>query len=77
MRRIVVLFNELDREIWPNWLYFNDKRSELAEEAENSRKMSLEHCREKTIQTAGPMAIWDVFAQKLEDLVEIVRLRIV
>ncbi len=47
-----------------------EKRGELARESENAGKMSLEHWREETIQTAGPMAIWDVVAQKLGDLVE-------
>ncbi len=34
------------------------------------KRMPLEHWREEMIQSAGPMAVWDVLAQKLEDLVE-------
>ncbi|MCP4429848.1 MAG: hypothetical protein GY806_02610 [Gammaproteobacteria bacterium] len=47
-----------------------DEHGELVEETEKLKKMPLEHWREETIQSAGPMAIWDVIAQKLEDLVE-------
>jgi len=32
--------------------------------------MTLENWREDTVQSSGPMAIWDIFAQKLEDFVE-------
>ncbi len=46
------------------------KRGELTEESKKAEKMSLEHWREETIQSAGPLAIWDVVAQRLEDLVE-------
>ena len=46
------------------------QHSELVEQTEEIKKMPLEHWREEMIQSAGPMAIWDVLAQKLEDLVE-------
>ena len=46
------------------------QHEELVEETEKLKKMPLEHWREETIQSAGPMAIWDVIAQKLEDMVE-------
>ncbi len=59
-----------DHEIKAELAQLQVKHGELAEESENAGKMSLEHWREETIQTAGPMAIWDVVAQKLEDMVE-------
>lgn len=49
---------------------YQGEHAELVEQAEELKKMTLEHWREETIQSAGPMAIWDVIAQKLEDLVE-------
>ena len=49
---------------------YKGQKSELDEETEKLKKMSLDHWREDTIQSAGPMAIWDVLAQKIEDLIE-------
>jgi hypothetical protein len=49
---------------------YKGQKSELDEESEKLKKMSLDHWREDTIQSAGPMAIWDVLAQKIEDLIE-------
>ena len=46
------------------------QRSLLRETADELRTMPLERWREDTIQNAGPMAIWDVLAQKLEDFIE-------
>lgn len=46
------------------------QHSDLVEQTEEIKKMPLEHWREEMIQSAGPMAIWDVLAQKLEDIVE-------
>lgn len=47
-----------------------EQHGELVEETEKLKSMPLEHWREETIQNAGPMAVWDVIAQKLEDIVE-------
>jgi hypothetical protein len=47
-----------------------DQHQELVKQTEKLKKMPLEHWREDTIRNAGPMAIWDVIAQKLEDMVE-------
>ncbi len=49
---------------------YRSQHNNLVEHAEELKKMPLEHWREETIQSSGPMAIWDVIAQKLEDLVE-------
>jgi hypothetical protein len=32
--------------------------------------MPVEKWREETVQNAGPMAIWDILAQKLENFLE-------
>lgn len=47
-----------------------EQHAKLVEQTEELKRMPLEHWREEMIQSAGPMAIWDVLAQKLEDLVE-------
>lgn len=49
---------------------YQNQHDNLVEHTEQMKKMPLDHWREETIQSAGPMAIWDVIAQKLEDLVE-------
>jgi hypothetical protein len=49
---------------------YRKQRTELAEKAVQLRAISLEHWREDMIRSAGPMGVWDVLAQKLEDLVE-------
>lgn len=49
---------------------YQGQKAALVEETEKLKKMSLDHWREDTIQNAGPMAIWDVLAQKIEDLIE-------
>lgn len=46
------------------------QRSLLRESTEEMRSMPLDHWREDTIRNAGPMAVWDILAQKLEDFVE-------
>lgn len=42
----------------------------LRETAEEIKSMPVEKWREETARSAGPMAIWDVIAQKLEDFIE-------
>jgi len=49
---------------------YRSQHAELVEEGEKLKTMPVEHWREETIQSAGPMAIWDVLAQKIEDLIE-------
>jgi 3'-phosphoadenosine 5'-phosphosulfate sulfotransferase (PAPS reductase)/FAD synthetase len=46
------------------------QRSLLRESTDEIRSMPLEHWREDTIREAGPMAVWDILAQKLESFVE-------
>lgn len=49
---------------------YSKPRTELAEHTEKLKKMPVAHWREDMIQAAGPMAIWDILAQKLEDVIE-------
>ncbi len=49
---------------------YRDQRSTLAEKTEELKAMPTEHWREEMIKSAGPMGIWDILAQKLENLVE-------
>jgi len=46
------------------------QRSLLREGTDKFRSMPVDHWREETIREAGPMALWDILAQKLEDFVE-------
>ena len=46
------------------------QRSLLHETTESIKTMPLDRWREATMRNAGPMAVWDIFAQKLEDFVE-------
>ena len=46
------------------------QRSELQQHADDVKTMPVSNWREETIQKAGPMAIWDILAQKLEDFIE-------
>jgi len=46
------------------------QRSLLREGTDEIRSMPIEHWREDMVREAGPMAVWDILAQKLEDFVE-------
>ena len=46
------------------------QRELLRETTDELRTLPLDRWREETIRNAGPMAIWDVLAQKLEDFIE-------
>ena len=47
-----------------------EKYSQLPKTSDEIRSMSLDNWREETVASAGPMAIWDIFAQQLEGFVE-------
>jgi len=49
---------------------YKTQHSQLRKKAEEVKSMTVEHWREDTVQNSGPMAIWDILAQKLEDFVE-------
>ena len=49
---------------------YEAQRLELKKKADAVKTMPLQKWREETVQSAGPMAIWDVLAQKLEDFLE-------
>ena len=46
------------------------QRSLLRETTDEIRSMPLERLREETLRSAGPMAVWDILAQKLEAFIE-------
>ena len=48
-----------------NW--FEERRSDVKDAIET---MPVKHWREETVKKAGPMAIWDIIAQQLEDFLE-------
>jgi len=49
---------------------YAEQRAQLPEDAESIKTMPVENWREETVKNAGPMAIWDILAQKLEDFLE-------
>ncbi|MFT5658614.1 MAG: hypothetical protein ACI9KN_001895 [Gammaproteobacteria bacterium] len=49
---------------------YNEQYTKLADQTARLKKMPLAHWREDTVQSAGPMAVWDIFAQQLEDFIE-------
>lgn len=49
---------------------YRQQHTELIDQTKELKKMPLKNWREDEIQSAGPMAIFDILAQKLEDLVE-------
>ena len=46
------------------------QHSLLQETTESIKTMPVDKWREATVHNAGPMAVWDILAQKLEDFVE-------
>ena len=46
------------------------QRAQLQQKAAEVKTMPVGNWREETVKSAGPMAIWDILAQKLEDLIE-------
>lgn len=49
---------------------YASQRHQLLQKTSDIKTMSVSNWREETIQNSGPMAIWDVLAQKLEDFIE-------
>lgn len=49
---------------------YQRQKAELAKQAEQLKRMEPENWREETIQASGPMAVWDILAQQLEDVIE-------
>ncbi len=45
-------------------------RSLLPGDSEELRTLDLENWQKETVQGAGPMAIWDILAQRLEAFIE-------
>ncbi|MFT5221233.1 MAG: hypothetical protein ACI9LO_003061 [Planctomycetota bacterium] len=59
-----------DHDIKAKLRQYHGQQAELITKTEKFRKMSLDQWRKDSIQSAGPMAVWDVLAQKIEDLIE-------
>ena len=59
-----------DHEVKHSLRQYGDEKSELSAQAEEIKSMHVDNWREETIQNAGPMAVWDILAQKREDLIE-------
>jgi hypothetical protein len=49
---------------------YASQRAHLQQQADDVKTMPVADWREETVRSAGPMAIWDILAQKLEDFVE-------
>lgn len=45
-------------------------RQELAEDLDRLRLSSRQEWKSETIESAGPLAIWDVVAQRIENFIE-------
>lgn len=46
------------------------QRQQLQSKADQIKTMPVKNWRDETVQNAGPMAIWDILAQKIEDFIE-------
>jgi len=49
---------------------FAQQRADLTKEKGRVKTMTVDQWRKELLKSSGPMAIWDVLAQKLEDLTE-------
>ena len=59
-----------DHEVRTELSDYDVQRARLQQHADDVKSMPIEKWREETVQHAGPMAIWDILAQKLEDFLE-------
>lgn len=59
-----------DHEIKRSLRQLAEEKSGLESKTKDISAMDVSHWRDETIQKAGPMAVWDILAQKLEDLIE-------
>ena len=59
-----------DHEIKSELDEYAQQRAQLAREAERVKKTPVGQQRNDLLKSSGPMAIWDILAQKLEKLVE-------
>ncbi len=49
---------------------YGELLTDMQDREDEIKTMHLDHWREETVANAGPMAIWDIIAQKLEDFIE-------
>ena len=59
-----------DHEIKQSLKQYGHEKSELGAKTDEIKSMHVDNWRDETIQSAGPMAVWDILAQKIEDLIE-------
>ena len=59
-----------DHELKSELDQYMQQRAELAREAQRVKTMPVEKWRKELLKSSGPMVIWDILAQKLEDLTE-------
>ncbi len=59
-----------DHELKTELDQYAQQRAELAREADRVKTMPVDQWRKDLLKSSGPMAIWDILAQKLEDLTE-------
>lgn len=49
---------------------YDQQRALLRQKTDQIKTMEVSHWREETRKSAGPMAVWDILAQGLEDFIE-------
>ncbi|NND81650.1 MAG: hypothetical protein HKN50_04405 [Gammaproteobacteria bacterium] len=49
---------------------FVKQKQELASQIDEFKTLDVEHWREDSIGQSGPMAVWDIIAQQIEEFVE-------
>ncbi len=49
---------------------FKSQHLQLQQKTDEVKSMPAEHWHEKMLHNAGPMAIWDILAERLEEFVE-------
>lgn len=59
-----------DRELDTGLSELKRDREELSGRIQELKKQPPEHWQKKGLEKAGPMGVWDVVAQRLEELVE-------
>jgi len=61
---------DADDELKLELAQYAQQRAELANQTQRVKTMPVKNWREELVQSSGPMAVWDILAQKLEDLTE-------
>jgi len=59
-----------DHELKSELEQYQEQHTDLADHTAKLKEMPFAHLSEDIIQSAGPMAVWDILARKLENLIE-------